>query len=112
MRINLEDCDVPFPEPSDVADDLDGIPQEIKGKCLVYSSTVVGELWSKYVRLSILLGRILRLHSKEIWRTDEAQIRKNESELQEYNTALATFGQRPPNQYEQFFVCQVRIHYE
>jgi hypothetical protein len=111
MRINLEDCDVPLPEPSDVADDLDGIPQDIKTKCLLYSSTVVGELWSKLVRLSILLGRILRLHSKNIWRTDEAQVQKTESELQEYAT-LVTFGQRPPNQYEQFFACQVHIHYE
>jgi hypothetical protein len=111
MRINLEDCDVPRPEPSDVADDLDGIPEDIKSKCLLYSSTVVGELWTKFVSLSILLGRILRLHSRNIWRTDQAQVRMHESELQEYTT-LATFGQQPPNQYEQFFACQVRIHYE
>jgi hypothetical protein len=110
MRIDLEDCDMPFPSPSDVAEDLDAIPQHVKERCILYSSNVVGELWCKLVRLSILLGRILRLHSKKIWRTDAEELEKYEAELQEY-TALATIGQ-PSGPYEQFFACQVRLHHE
>jgi beta-galactosidase/beta-glucuronidase len=110
MRIDLEDCDMPFPSASDVTEDLDAIPQHLKERCILYSSHVVGELWSKLVRLSILLGRILKLHSKNVWRTDAEELEKYETELQEY-TALATHGQ-PSNPYEQFFACQVRIHHE
>ncbi|EXJ82703.1 hypothetical protein A1O3_06517 [Capronia epimyces CBS 606.96] len=110
MRINLEDCDVPFPSTSDVTEDLDAIPQHIKDRCIPYSSNVVGELWSRLVRLSVLFGRILRLHSKNIWRTDTGQLEKYEAELQEY-TALAATGQ-VSNPYEQFFACQVRLHHE
>ena len=110
MRIDLEDCDMPLPSPSDVAEDLDAIPQQVKEKCIVYSSNVVGELWSGLVRLSILLGRILRIHSKNLWRADAGDLEEYEANLREYTT-LATTGQSS-NPYEQFFACQVRLHHE
>ncbi|OQV09497.1 Fungal specific transcription factor domain-containing protein [Cladophialophora immunda] len=110
MRIDLEDCDTPLPSPSDIAEDLDAVPRLVKEKCIVYSSNVVGELWSGFARLSILLGRILRLHSKNLGRVDVAELEKYEAELQEY-AALATIGQSS-NPYEQLFACQVRLHHE
>ena len=110
MRIDLEDCDMPFPIPSDVADDLDAIPIHVKERCIIYSSNVVGDLWCKLVRLSILLGRVLKLHSKNSWRNGAEKLEKYEGELQEY-TVQATTGQ-PSGPYEQFFQCQVRLHYE
>lgn len=110
MRINLEDCDVPFPSPSDVAEDLDAIPEDVKKTCIPYSSKVVGELWCKLVKLSVLLGTILRLHSKNIWRTNAEKLEQYDAELQEY-TELAVIAQAS-NPYEQFFACQVRLHHE
>ena len=110
MRIALEDCNIPFPSPNDVVQDLDAISQHVKEKGVQNSPTVVGELWCKLVKISILLGRILKLHSKDIWQTNAEEVEMYEAELQEH-TILATITQ-PSNPYEQLLSCQVQIHHE
>ncbi|KAJ9602700.1 hypothetical protein H2200_012894 [Cladophialophora chaetospira] len=110
MRIHLEDCDMPLPSPSDISEELDAVPQQMKAKCIAYSANAVGELWCELVRLSILLGRILTSHSKNIWRADAGELQEFEANLQDYKT-LATIGQSS-NLYDQFFACQVRLHHE
>ena len=110
MRIDLDDCDMPFPTPSDVADELDAVPHHVRERCIPYSSDVIGELWCKLVKLSILLGRVLKLHSKNSWRTDAEKLEKYEVELQKIN--LSPAGTPLSSPYEQFISGQVRLHYE
>jgi hypothetical protein len=64
MRINLEDCDVPWPLSDDIVIELNTIPQDICGRYIPYEPKIVGDLWHRLVKISGALGNVLRMHYK------------------------------------------------
>jgi hypothetical protein len=64
MRINLEDCDVPWPLSDDIVIELDNISQDIRDRYIPYQPNIVGDLWHRLVKISSALGDVLRMHYK------------------------------------------------
>ncbi|KAF5241567.1 hypothetical protein FANTH_9078 [Fusarium anthophilum] len=62
MRIHSEDCDLPFPTSQDVLQELDSVADEAKRRFIPADSAALTSLWLRLVRISDVLGGILRLH--------------------------------------------------
>ncbi|KAK6371561.1 hypothetical protein LTS17_008812 [Exophiala oligosperma] len=61
MRINLEDCDVKFPSVEDLTVELEQLAPEVADRYLPHSMQQHAMIWVQLVRLSHVLGRILRI---------------------------------------------------
>ena len=64
MRINLEDCDIPLPDPSDVLSDLREIPAAEKQKFFLLNDSALVNFWIQLTRLSVVLGKILSVNQR------------------------------------------------
>ncbi|VTT68198.1 unnamed protein product [Fusarium fujikuroi] len=62
MRIHGEDCDLPFPTSQDVLQELDSVTHDAKRRFIPADSAALTSLWLRLVRISDVLGGILRLH--------------------------------------------------
>ncbi|KAF5634684.1 cutinase transcription factor 1 beta [Fusarium sp. NRRL 52700] len=62
MRIHSEDCDLPFPTSQDVLQELDSVADDAKRRFIPADSAALTSLWLRLVRISDVLGGILRLH--------------------------------------------------
>ncbi|KAF5614147.1 cutinase transcription factor 1 beta [Fusarium subglutinans] len=62
MRIHSEDCDLPFPTSQDVLQELECVADEAKRRFIPADSAALTSLWLRLVRISDVLGGILRLH--------------------------------------------------
>ncbi|RBQ77930.1 hypothetical protein FVER14953_09360 [Fusarium verticillioides] len=62
MRIHGEDCDLPFPTSQDVLQELDSVADDARRRFIPADSTALTSLWLRLVRISDVLGGILRLH--------------------------------------------------
>jgi hypothetical protein len=61
MRIHSDDCEMPMPRLEDVTQEMEAIASHVKEKYLPsYSKTAAG-LWIKLLRLSDVLGTIIRV---------------------------------------------------
>ncbi|KAF5967422.1 cutinase transcription factor 1 beta [Fusarium coicis] len=62
MRIHGEDCDLPFPTSQDVLQELNFVADDARRRFIPADSTALTSLWLRLVRISDVLGGILRLH--------------------------------------------------
>lgn len=62
MRIHSEDCDLPVPVLGDILDELDSIDRHARIKFVPLESQALAELWIRLVRISDILGGIMRVH--------------------------------------------------
>lgn len=109
-RINLEDCDVEIPTPSDVAEELDTIDHHIRDKYFGYDGDSAGKVWCQLVQLSITLGKVSQLHSAKSLRMNGEELSSYERELQSYTNVDDVT--KSTGRYERFFAAQVGIHHE
>lgn len=61
LRIRLSDCDMPFPGPQDVLNDLDLLSNELRDSYIPADFSVMIEHWVSLINLSKTLGEILSL---------------------------------------------------
>lgn len=89
MRIHLEDCDVSMPSVEDVTLELNGLPASITDKYLPEGRLSLACLWIKLVRLSMVLGILIRtfygLNRLEPINTD---IARYEDQIQHINHVI------------------------
>lgn len=62
MRIHSEDCDLPMPVLGDILDELNSIDRHARMKFIPPESLALAELWIRLVRISDILGGIMRVH--------------------------------------------------
>jgi hypothetical protein len=62
MRIHSEDCDTPLPVAQDILDELESVSTPARDKFIPLDSGVLAKMWIRLVKISDILGGILRLH--------------------------------------------------
>jgi hypothetical protein len=60
MRINLDDCDIQMPEAEDLTAELGQLAIEVANRYLPGSMDEHAIIWVKLIKLSHILGRIIR----------------------------------------------------
>jgi Fungal specific transcription factor domain len=62
MRVHDEDCDVFMPSAQDVVCEISNIKPEVRTKFVPAHSDTLAEIWVYFVKTSITLGQVLRMH--------------------------------------------------
>lgn len=62
MRIHPEDCDVSLPNDEDIFDDLNLASGLVMNKFVPSESPMLAKMWIRFVNMSSILAKILRLH--------------------------------------------------
>ena len=111
MRINLEDCDVPWPHSDDIKAELENIPQGLRDRYIPYRPKVVGDLWHLLVKISGALGNVLRTHYKVSGpKPQVSDIESCQKEIEDL--ALDNVESYSAHQNMRLFAYQIRLFYE
>lgn len=108
MRINLEDCDLLFPQVDDIKTELEEIPKAVRDRYIPYEPLVLGQAWNKLVKISRALGNILKIHYKTNGpKAGTEDIDRCEKEIAECVLTSEESDQSHPHM--RVFACHIRL---
>lgn len=114
LRINLEDCYITMPSKEDVIAELGEIPAIERAKYSISDSFDLAECWVKLVKLSIALGKILKVNSNPngVFPVS-AEVELRDQELLSLLNSSSTKGSvKKRTEIVEFHRCQFQLHYE
>lgn len=110
MRIDIKDCTVQDPSADDLIPELGELSDHMVARYLPYDSSVVADLWTKQVQVSIVLGKALIAHRQvEGFSYDASKIEALDTELMQRVKQIETNLQHPNMK---LFAFQVRLFQE
>ncbi|KAF9692734.1 hypothetical protein EKO04_008966 [Ascochyta lentis] len=111
LRIRLSDCDMPFPVPQDVLDDLSALPDMLRDSYVPGDLSIMIEHWVSLIRLSRMLGEILSLFYQQLG------VRPTLSQFDTLERELSRFVISEPSEISQsslatFSYYHLQLHYQ
>lgn len=102
LRINLDDCDAPFPSPDDLLYDIVGLQETIIDSYIPSDMGRLAKYWVMLISLSQQLGKVLAINYKTVRsRPSSHEIGALEKELLQCDL---------PDQYEAGLTMASRFH--